>query len=176
METDFKEVTDIDVKSYFPCGNEHAFHVPVFEFNDRSFYLGLAELMNSNTWDAVIDCSGGLFIGDNVSDFPAESQELHEYMTPIYQIAWPDFAPPPVKFSFWKKLYFSLPEGDIVVCCEGGHGRTGTAMAALLLASGQCVTAKEAIETVREKYCQMAIENDSQEYYLQRYEEYLAKP
>jgi protein-tyrosine phosphatase len=60
--------------------------------------------------------------------------------------------------------------GRTVCCCVGGHGRTGTALAALMLATDPQITAKESINNVRKLHCENAIESDVQEKYLAQLE------
>ena len=48
----------------------------------------------------------------------------------------------------------------VEVGCIGGHGRTGTALACLLVLQG--LPAKKAIRRVRDDYCELAIETKSQ--------------
>jgi len=148
---------------------------PIFTIGERDFYCGPADLANAySDWAAVIDCSGGLYLGENKGmSFPPGAERLYDHVIPVYQVAWADFSPPPVKFAFWKQLLQSLPEGPIVICCEGGHGRTGTAMAALLLASGEYKSASEALAAVREKYCHKAVETEEQGQYLIDYSDHL---
>lgn len=48
----------------------------------------------------------------------------------------------------------------VEIGCIGGHGRTGTALACLLVLQG--LPAKKAIRRVRDDYCELAIETKSQ--------------
>jgi hypothetical protein len=82
----------------------------------------------------------------------------------VLQLDWPDMtAPTHVGIRFWTQLLQLLPK-HTAVCCMGGHGRTGTALAALLIADG--VSPVEAISRVRSQHCPKAIETASQEAYL----------
>jgi protein-tyrosine phosphatase len=49
----------------------------------------------------------------------------------------------------------------------GGHGRTGTALASVLMASGKATDPDTAIELVRSKHCKRAIETYDQIDYLE---------
>ena len=98
-----------------------------------------------------------------------------EYTTepPVYiPLDWPDFqAPSKVGASFWQALWAELPEGTpeqpakIVVCCMGGHGRTGTCLAALMIV-GAGMSAPNAVNLVRLNHCVSAVESDTQVNYL----------
>jgi hypothetical protein len=95
----------------------------------------------------------------------------------------PGFAPPPVKAKFpamvidwedgssldYKTIKWlidgtiaNLAEGKkIDVGCFGGHGRTGMFLACLI-GTVESLDARESILTMRERYCQEAIETYSQ--------------
>lgn len=83
---------------------------------------------------------------------------------PILALAWSDGAAPIVAAEFWVELASALPAGTVAACCVGGHGRTGTTLAALLIASG--MTFYEATVTIWTSYCAKAIETDAQIGYL----------
>jgi protein-tyrosine phosphatase len=69
---------------------------------------------------------------------------------PTLGIQWPDMGIPNLRSSFWVELLNRLPEGATMACCVGGHGRTGTTLACLMVAGG--LTADEAIHRVRTTY------------------------
>lgn len=88
----------------------------------------------------------------------------------IYELwlNWGDYGKPPVSRDIWKKIYSEakrMKVKNLIFCCTGGHGRTGTALAAMLICCAK-QTAKEAADFVRENYCEDAIESLSQEEYL----------
>ena len=93
---------------------------------------------------------------------PEEWQQTDEIPSVIY--SWPDRGAIPVKslcvLALWARNMAS--EGHIVeVACLGSHGRTGTLLAATLIYSGY--EADQAIEEVRERHCDSAIETKPQE-------------
>jgi len=85
----------------------------------------------------------------------------HEVLFRISDMQAPD---DPVQFKklvTWVKS--QLDEGKKVHCgCIGGHGRTGTFLAALVSEYGE----PDAITYVREHYCKKAVESDSQVKFL----------
>lgn len=94
---------------------------------------------------------------------------LDEHALTIDEILldWPDRGVPALRASFWKAIWQGVIDKKItriIACCLGGHGRTGTTLAALLVARG--FTAKQAIAFVRKTHCTKAIETESQEDYL----------
>lgn len=151
---------------------------------------GLDERQNPPKWGLIIDLAQAVrwpapprpstFIKPRST---ARFKELTEFCTDavegqdqaptseVLHLDWPDMGIPPVTLDFWIRLWEMLPE-HTVICCMGGHGRTGTALAALLIASG--VTYYDAIDMVRKDHCKKAIETESQEKYLHRiYIDYL---
>ncbi len=97
--------------------------------------------------------------------------QLAKYMRPLPEeivLGWEDFSAPPVKSSFWKAFNsYCKNKNYNKVCfrCSHGHGRTGTSLAAMKIAN-LGFDAESAILTVRDTYCQMAIESREQIYYL----------
>jgi protein-tyrosine phosphatase len=89
---------------------------------------------------------------------------------PVIEIDWPDMGVPKLTGEMWEALAGDLrkiakkeTKTSVVVCCMGGHGRTGTCLsilAALLLDK------KEPIKFVREVYCKKAVESKSQVEYV----------
>ena len=84
---------------------------------------------------------------------------------------WPDMRPPPdhADLDFWSVILDQIKEQNVkrvVVCCQAGQGRTGTALASFLLASGAVDEPDLAIDYIRENYNDKAIETKGQEEYL----------
>lgn len=77
---------------------------------------------------------------------------------------WPDYGVPSDRRSLVKVLRWVLTlaaKGQTLeIGCMGGHGRTGTALAALLVLQG--LTGEAAIRRVRRRYCDEAIESRPQ--------------
>jgi len=77
---------------------------------------------------------------------------------------WPDFGPPREPRRFRAALLWLLERlsADAVteIGCAGGHGRTGTTLAALLVLEG--TSPVRAVNRVRSTYCSEAIESEEQ--------------
>jgi hypothetical protein len=92
---------------------------------------------------------------------------------------WPDFGIPADSFRDFHKVLVSIllhsrAGATVEVGCIGSHGRTGTLLALLeVLASEGNTTAKEAIAKVRSEHCHKAIENGTQEWYVEAYRAWL---
>ena len=124
--------------------------------------------------DLILDASGHVtphaflknpgrrFAGINIIAYPE-----------VVTFHWPDMtAPDYVPLSFWRSLLNRLPHRTCVSCI-GSHGRTGTALAALLIADNFAATepdpvtrAKVIIAHVRKVHCHKCIETPSQEKYI----------
>jgi hypothetical protein len=102
-------------------------------------------------------------LGDGKKDYAKHPDEI--------RLDWSDYDVPSLDTQFWYDLYDYIVEkkAKTLVFCVGGHGRTGTAMACLLVASGY--TADESIAIVRENYCKKAIESKLQEQYVHEIDE-----
>lgn len=115
----------------------------------------------------IIDCGDVLHVGSTLLRSNVKAlQDLARYAgnVPYLKIDWPNMGVPRVRPEFWLALLQRLPAGRIVACCQGGHGRTGTCLAALLIADGH--TANDAIRLVRQAHCSKAVESRKQEEYL----------
>ena len=90
---------------------------------------------------------------------------------------WPDMGVPVLPGAFWADLALYLKENGkrALVFCAGGHGRTGTAVACLMVASC-AMSAREAIVWIRKNYCVNAVETLEQEKYVAEVAKQLAKP
>lgn len=147
----------------------------IFEADGKSLYAangrGIDEF--SGAWELIIDlasqvCTATGFVRpSNASKF----DELRKYSSgrviksDLLSLEWPDMQAPPATLDFWLTLWDMLPSRT-VACCIGGHGRTGTCLAALIIASG--TDYYDAVQTVRTEHCNRAIESMSQETYLHR--------
>ena len=97
--------------------------------------------------------------------------ELHKHFDMPFRevmVPWPDFSLPRVKLSFWKALHTVVKRKKwktVCIHCGHGHGRTGTAMSALLVANLR-YTPLEAVNFVRHNHCEEAVETSAQCNYL----------
>jgi len=89
-------------------------------------------------------------------------------------VPWPDFGVPHMDPGFWQALHqyvFSKNFRSVCFHCEAGHGRTGTALSAMLIAMSG-FSACDAVGHVRSIYCDEAVETWEQSIYLQELDEY----
>lgn len=146
----------------------------LFEFDKKKFHGGTGADIDPLEFNTVIDLSGALwgwsarFVRESTDPRYLELNDLISAKTDVIRFDWQDYGIPPVGLSFWQKLWELLPEGNIAFCCTGGHGRTGTALASMLVAQG--IPATTAIRFIREEHCQNAVETVRQEQYVRSLE------
>ena len=90
-------------------------------------------------------------------------------------VIWPDFGAIPVAHLDFvvDHIMDLVRDGKIVeIGCHGGHGRTGSLVAGLLIKASS-FTAKGAMSRVRGAYCSRAIESKTQETMLEEYATFL---
>ena len=90
-------------------------------------------------------------------------------------VAWPDFGIARVKPTFWSALHGYIKSQKwtkVCIHCEGGHGRTGTAIAALFIAVAEW-DVPMTIEYIRSTFCQKMVESPEQMAYLCKLDEIL---
>jgi len=147
----------------------HAAEYPVVNLGQGTMiYAGARSdtLRSVHDWKLIIDLSG--ISADSAYAGPAEYDSLRQFVSsdcPQMSVDWPDYGLPPVRFGFWEELVKLLPKGDVLVRCFGGHGRTGTAIAALLIIAWD-YDAATAIATIRKHHCEQAVESANQKRYL----------
>lgn len=128
--------------------------------------------------DLILDC-GHVTSGEAkrfIKAGPPAWLALNQLVKPrakIVRLDWPDQqAPLAVPLRFWhsavRLMARELPKGGhVIITCTGGHGRTGTCLASILLAHSER-SATNVIDYIRETHCQDAIETLAQEEYLER--------
>lgn len=98
-----------------------------------------------------------------------ELQEFEDYGCRYkeIQLDWPDYGVIVMPKEFWQKLLNHLETNKLrmLVFCTGGHGRTGTALA-VMMTMALDFTPTEAIDWLREHYCDGAVETLNQEEYV----------
>ena len=89
---------------------------------------------------------------------------------PVRWVRWPDFRLPRDRDDAAEALSEAWSRADderVEVACEGGRGRTGTALACIAVIDG--VPADQAVVFVREHYDAHAVETPWQRGYVARY-------
>jgi hypothetical protein len=90
------------------------------------------------------------------------------------RLNWPDMQAPHrgIGVDFWRAVWAKIPNNPkdtlgnkTIVCCMGGHGRTGTCLAALLICNAG-FSMPNAVNYVRLHHCTKAVESQTQIDYL----------
>ena len=94
---------------------------------------------------------------------------------PAVLLDWPDFGVPRSMDEAdvqIKDAWRRAQAGErIEVACVGGHGRTGTVLACMAILAG--VPVDEAVPWLRSVYCPRAVQEPSQQYWIERFAERL---
>lgn len=118
--------------------------------------------------DVVLDLNQNLaekFVIGGPDRFVSLNEKMHGDVE-IVQIKWTDYGIPNASLRFWEAMLEELASKEciVMISCHGGHGRSGTALASLMVASG--MNGYQAIKLVRKVHCEKAVENKKQEDYV----------
>ena len=159
--------------TYTPC---HKYGpVEVFTMNtpkgDVVVYGGAAKEVALESLDAIVDMAG---IADRslkpARGFSRARKHLKVKRTAYLHIPTLDGSVPDHGKDLWQDvLYdlFDLAPCLTLVCCEGGHGRTGVGLAILGCLSGAIPEGTDPVAWLREHYCKKAVETDEQIRYIE---------
>ena len=129
----------------------------------------------------IIDCAQQVklntipWVKSTTSDHPSlkSLQITPPEPPPILQLDWPDRGEPRCDIEWWTDLLNVIKSdfsgGRIIIACMGSHGRTGTAMAALVLALAPKMSVEDAIKFIRKTHCYKAVESWTQVNYLREF-------
>ena len=88
------------------------------------------------------------------------------HTTKCIQIHWKDWEASALDATDWNRITEEVARiGEVLIFCQGGHGRTGTAAAILLTLLGKC-DGSQATGYVRSNYYKDAVETLEQTEYL----------
>ncbi|MCK5021176.1 MAG: hypothetical protein KAS32_29470 [Candidatus Peribacteraceae bacterium] len=172
-----KSHSSYPLASYFTQKVEcHNGSLHLFTWKGINFWGGgSSRNMSLEGMDLVIDCA----------DVAEPMITLHGVDTKIFPFSnasarivlnWPDMGVPDLVKADWttilkgiEKMKKAKKDGEfnVLACCVGGHGRTGTALsilAALTVLKGkkQCP-----VTYVRDNYCKEVVETESQKEYIE---------
>jgi hypothetical protein len=158
----------------------HYGHTVLYSTGDVQLYGARGSQLSPHAFDVVLDCAniltsqgGKAFVTCADPDIEARlnSRAASAYLR--IGLSWPDGRAPDTEPSFWTELWAVLRSEAkrrsatplaVVATCIGGHGRTGTCLASLMIADG--MSASAAIEHVRSQHCTSAIETATQIQFL----------
>lgn len=88
---------------------------------------------------------------------------------PFLHVNWPDFNSVCLGRDWWAEFNQALGklEGDVVMYCMGGHGRTGTTMSILACLNGWAPRDQCPVDWLRKHYCKEVVESAEQIDYIE---------
>lgn len=159
------------------------FHPPqeVIDGKTWSVWCGKGDHVETRTkgFDLIINLTGRTIRDKHT--IPASMKEMQKWaggpvQVPEMILDWPDYGIIEWPLEFWTDLMTHIDKNNLKVCvfCMGGHGRTGTAVAAMMMVSLN-YTAYDAVEWLRKNYCKKVVESKSQVEYLQWLDDEIAE-
>lgn len=139
----------------------------------RPVFGGSFTTMKHMQWSLLI-CCNGMAPAALVYASPQAVQMLPKLIvpqtSPYIKIDWQDLGAPEIGTDFWESLVYGLQHigrpGPIGVCCVGGTGRTGTALAIIAQLSGAIPAGQCPVAFIRSHYVSDAIESSAQGKYI----------
>ena len=157
------------LKNYF-C---HEGNVYLFNIESNMIYAGgISRKANIHDVDLVIALDDSI-LNNIISLHNFERTEIENFcnlikIPKIIHIPWRDMSIPSFDKDFYLKLieYIkSLKNKKILICCIGGHGRTGTLVSII---AGLHFKIEKPISFIRKIYCKNAVETMEQVQYVNR--------
>ena len=153
---------------------------PAFKAHGIEFWgsarANLHDVEDLNKNDLIVNCSGIEFkvvpfirMAPSWLDLPG--REVSGIEAQQIVLDWKDMSPPPIAIDlkFWEDIVTQARNNGIkriFACCGAGQGRTGTALSAFLLATGVMDEPDYAVDYIRDRYSDHAVETQGQEIYL----------
>ena len=148
-------------------------YAPCHEGNVKAFSKGLLTFYGGGT-NKKCKYYAGMVVIDLANNFPplatVTGLKMPTFLSKVVekriQIEWPDMQAGYLNREAWQALVADLKQlgkQDVLVCCMGGHGRTGTTLAIL---ANLMLGEKEPIKFIRKVYCDHAVENQKQVEYI----------
>lgn len=157
-----------------PCHEEGQY---LFSIGKARIHAGglHARTLQGKTWGLVINLTGRSHADPEITQFNGAGGICPAFVNhvpasagyPELVIDWPDGQVPSLRRKNWRKLVFDLEtfDGDVLIHCHGGHGRTGTLLAILGHLGGP-LRGKDSVKWLRSTYCANVVETQAQITYL----------
>lgn len=96
--------------------------------------------------------------------------EVPAIQSAVIEVEWRDYGTPEITLAQWEAISQAVLDRNrpLMVCCVGGHGRTGTALAILLSLWNVFPEGADPVEMLREAYCDEAVESLAQLTYVEK--------
>lgn len=127
-------------------------------------------LQNMGTFQLLLNLTGTSVLSRHNVPVPELRHWDEPAVLPEIVLNWPDMGVVSLPRKFWEDViaHLTITQRKMLVFCVGGHGRTGTALACLMVVCGW--TSEDAIAWIRANYCRRAIESLEQERYIRKIE------
>lgn len=126
-------------------------------------------------FDTILDVGAMIYLAaipiKDVTGFEHDAKlklGQHIHRPRMVQLDWPDMGVFPGGVGFWRALWDMFKKNgthNLLIACQGSHGRTGTALAAIMICCHGYAPA-EAATFIRLEHCKQAIETNDQIDYL----------
>lgn len=154
----------------FDCTHNGAMHV--FDLGKAQIWGGAKDdIVAVPDWKLTISALGRVAL---VAPFEADEgaqallpPSIWEWTPPpVFGLKWPDGQVPGMSRAWWENLHEALHhiEGKVAIFCQGGHGRTGTALSILWGLSNK---RGDPVKAIRKRYCVDAVETLRQIIYIE---------
>lgn len=161
-----------------PYGTCHIGPQKVMRIGQVTIWAGRYKDMNNVPWDLRfrLNDMARLRVSENLIRADAEARIMvpdalvNPMHVPTIDVDWGDFDVPELTKDWWALLIKTLqemPTLNVAFYCEGGHGRTGTALAILAQLSGNVPEGYDPVDWVRDIYCDEAVESMRQLNYIE---------
>jgi protein-tyrosine phosphatase len=164
--------------SSFESGCDHNSITEVMVLGKAHIWAGSrSEVEKEASWDLVVSLLGHGSVNIvapvkmNVQAQAILPHSLTDWAPiPVLSVEWSDGGVPPMDEQWWDIFYDALlhkVEGDVAIFCQGGHGRTGTALSILAAKAGLLKKGCPVL-WVRKNYCAKAVETTQQINYVEQ--------
>lgn len=150
----------------------------LFTIGKAHIWAGSAMEMEILGWDLRIRFTDGWARHPMSPVVNANEEALHilgrdvaEYGSmPTLDVTWEDYGIPELDKVWWEDLVAKLKvfDGHVAIYCQGGHGRTGTALAILATLGGVVPPGHDAVAWLRKIYCKQIVESGAQIRYIEQ--------
>lgn len=171
--------------SAYGTWNSHCHTSPskVYKLGDSQIWAGRwIDMQQDLNWDLRIRLNDAWALragaGDRIINANQGAKDLlgsaaeDIVYPPTIDIDWEDYGTPPLDREWWQNLTNQIKSlkgpHNVAVYCQGGHGRTGTALSIMASLDGTLVPKNiDCVEFVRKSYCQEVVESWAQMNYIQ---------
>lgn len=173
---------DVNSNKCFTCGVERENEQSAWKFSNRKYrytyscqHYNNELILPNDTAVYASSCHMRDLKKDTPPDFGLYLDGLWKPMGPAYLLGWQDYGLPynwTLAAQMIYEVYYKAVTGKwIEVGCIAGHGRTGTVLACMAVLAG--LSAPDAVNYVRNKYCNNAMETIDQEWWVSWFEAYM---